>query len=43
MGVYAKSPYYVGATMLNVLPVDVRNLNNKVHFKHEIRDRLKGL
>ena len=23
MGVYAKSPYYVGASMLNLLPVNV--------------------
>ena len=31
MGVYAKSPYYVGA-----------NINTKAHFKYKIKDRLKG-
>ena len=41
MGVYAKSPYYVGANMWNVLPLNIRNSNTKAHFKYEIKDRLK--
>ena len=41
MGVYSKSPYYMGASMWNLLPVNIRNLNNKIQFKYEIRDRLK--
>ena len=38
MGIYNKSPYYIGASMWNLLPVDVRNLNNK----YEIRERLNN-
>ena len=44
MRVYAKSPYYValvGASMWNLLPVNVQNKNNKEQFKHEVRERLK--
>ena len=41
MGVYAKSLYYVGASIWNLLPVNVRNKNNKEQFKHEVRERLK--
>ena len=43
MGVYAKSPYYVGINMWNLLPVNIRNSNNTAYFKYEIRDRLKRL
>ena len=41
MGVYAKSPYYVGASMWNALPVNIQNLNSKERFKCEIKERLK--
>ena len=41
MGVYAKSPYYVGANMWNVLSFNIRNSNTKAHFKYEIKDHLK--
>ena len=36
-GLYNKSPYYVGANMWNRLPVNIRNMNKKEHFKREIR------
>ena len=42
MGLYAKSPYYVGANMWNRLPVNVQNMNNKEYFKGEIRSRLNN-
>ena len=37
----AKDGSYMQASMWNLLPVNIRNLNNKVQFKYEIRDRLK--
>ena len=41
LGVYAKSPFYVGANMWNLLPVNIRNSNTKVRFKNELKDHLK--
>ena len=40
---YAKSPHYVGANMWNRLPANVQNMNNKEHFKRELRRRLKNV
>ena len=40
IGVYAKSSYYVGASMWNSRPVNIRNLNNKKLLKRKIRDCL---
>ena len=40
-GVYAKSPYYVGASLWNDLPMTTRNMNTKGQFKRELKDRLR--
>ena len=42
-GVYAKSPYYIGANMWNKLPTNIRSMNKKECFKNEIRNRLNQL
>ena len=41
MSVYAKSPYYVGANVWNLLPTDIRNTDSKDEFKQKMRDHLK--
>ena len=40
---YAKSPHFVGANIWNRLPANVQNMNNKEHFKRELRRRLKNV
>ena len=41
IGVYASSPYYMGANMWNLLPVNIQKMNKKEQFKYELKERLK--
>ena len=41
MGVYASSPYYMGANMWNLLPVNTQNMKKKEPLKYELKERLK--
>ena len=36
-GLYAKSPYYIGATMWNGLRTHTQNLNSKERFKCDLK------
>ena len=40
VGIYANSPYYVGASMWNRLPLDIRNIPIKEHYKRELKNYL---
>ena len=39
-GIYAKSPFYVGANTWNKFPTNIQNMNSKEKFKREMRDRI---
>ena len=43
MGLFVKSPYYIGANMWNRLPVNIQKMNNKERFKNEIKSRLNNV
>ena len=43
LGLYAKSPYYIGGNMWNRQPVNIQNMNNKKQFKSQIRDLFEHL
>ena len=40
VGIYANSPNYVGASMWNRLPLDLRNIPIKEHYKRELKNYL---
>ena len=41
-GVYAKSPYYIGANKWNTLPLNLQNNHKKDQFKIEANDILRN-
>ena len=42
MGLYAKSPYYIGANMWNRLLVNLQTSNNKGQLKKKVGSLLKN-
>ena len=37
LGVYARSPYYIGSQLWNELPSNIQNARTKAQFKHEVK------